>query len=250
MYLRKTDGVVLNRTDFGESDIIVTLYGDDVGKIRCIAKNAKKSKRRFMNTLQPFCYVHVILSEGRGGLIRIDQADIIRPFFRIGEDIVKILYGFYSLELVNEMTGERHANPRLLNLLVNFLDTLNTSALREEYVRFFELQLLDVLGYRPRLLECSTCSRAVRGEKGWFSFKWGGVVCAKCRESTHEVVPVSWQTLRAMEEVFHVPADELRQASFSHRARSESRDILPRYIQYHLGKRLKTLKVMEEICTQ
>ena len=121
MQLRKTDAVVIHRVDFKESDLIVTLYTADLGKVTGIAKGAKRSKRRFVNNLQPFSYIRIVFSEGRGGLIRLDEADMILPLFRISEDISKILYGSYFLEMVKEMTGEKEANPQLFDLLVRSL---------------------------------------------------------------------------------------------------------------------------------
>ena len=248
MYLRKTDAVVIHRADFGESDIIVTLYTYDLGKLRAIAKGAKKSKKRFVNNLQLFSYIRIIFSEGRTGLIRLDQADIIIPFFRIGEDMYKVLYGSYFLELVKEMTGETESNPQLFELLVAFLTLLNDSTPREEYLRIFELRILDLLGYRPRLAECTICSRMVSPDKeAWFSYRHGGVICMGCQTKTLGTTSISGETLKAMEIALRVDLSEVKGILFSRDVLAESREILPRFVQHQLGKGLKSLKVMEEI---
>ena len=248
MHLRKTEAVVVQCTDFGEADLIVTLYTSELGKIRCIAKGARKSKRRFMNTLQPLSYIRVVFAEGRGGLVRIDQADIIQPFFRISEDIFKVLCGFYWMELISEMTVEREANVGLFCHLIRSLEMLDEMTPRDEELRFFELRLLDLLGYRPRLSECTVCSQNIAMERThWFSFRHGGVVCLKCRDRTPGAIPVSEETVRAMETVIDMESDAVRGIEFSLTARSESKKILPRFIQYQLGKGLKSLRVMEEI---
>jgi len=246
--LRKTDAVVIQCADYGESDIIVTLYTHDFGKIRGIAKGAKRSKRRFVNNLQPFSYIRVIFSEARGGLIRIDQADIIHPFFRIGENIFKILYGSYFLELVKEMTGERESNPQLFGLLAAFLAVLNDSIPREEYLRIFELRILDLLGYRPRLMECTICSQKVSfGEGALFSYRHGGVVCKGCQVKARGAVPICAATLKAMQMAMEMDLGEVEGVRFPSEVLSESSQILPRFIQYQLGKGLKSLRVLEEI---
>ncbi len=248
MYLLKTDAVVIHCADFGESDLIVTLYTYDLGKIRGIAKGAKRSKKRFVNNLQPFSYIRIIFSEGRGGLIRLDQADIIQPFFLISKDIFKVLYGSYFLELMKEMTGEKEANPQLFCLLVDFLSVLNDSPPREEYLRVFEMRVLDLLGYRPRLGECTICARRIsQGEGAWFSYRHGGVVCKGCQTKVRGSVPVSGATLEAMEKALEMDLGEVGEIQFFPDVLSESREILPRFIQYQLGKGLKSLKVMEEI---
>ena len=250
MQLRKTDAVVLHRTDFGESDLLVTLYTSDLGKVKGIAKGAKRSKRRFVNNLQPFSYIRILFAEGRGGLIRLDEADMIQPFFRISEDISKVLYGSYFLEMVKEMTGEKEANPPLFALVVAFLNLLNNSPPREEYPRVFELRLLDLLGYRLRVGECSICNQQLSssdGEGAWFSFRHGGAVCRDCSNSAQGAVAISHETLETMEHVIQMDLTEIEGIRFSAQVLAEGRDILPRFVQHQLGKGLKSLRVMEEV---
>jgi DNA repair protein RecO (recombination protein O) len=248
MQLRKTDAVVLHRADFGESDLLVTLYTLDHGKVKGIAKGAKRSKRRFVNNLQPFSYIRIIFAEGRGGLIRVDEADMIHPFFRISEDISKVLYGSYFVEMVKEMTGEKEANPPLFALVVTFLTLLNNAPPREEYPRVFELRLLDLLGYRLRVAECSICNQQLpTTEMAWFSFRHGGAVCRGCSSSAQGAVAVSHETLQAMEQAITMDLAEIEGIRFSPRVLAEGRSILPRFVQHQLGKGLKSLRVMEEV---
>jgi DNA repair protein RecO (recombination protein O) len=248
MQTRKTDAVVLHRTDFGESDLLVTLYTSDLGKLKGIAKGAKRSKRRFVNNLQPFSYIRILFAEGRGGLIRLDEADMIRPFFRIGEDISKVLYGSYFLEMVKEMTGEKEANPPLFELVVTFLTLLNDAPPREEYPRVFELRFLDLLGYRLRVTECSICNQQLPlADKAWFSFSHGGAVCEGCHVHAQGAVAISGDTLQAMEQVIMMDLAELEGIQFSPQVLAEGREILPRFVQHQLGKGLKSLRVMEEV---
>ncbi|MBN1255644.1 MAG: DNA repair protein RecO [Deltaproteobacteria bacterium] len=248
MHLRKTDGVVLHRTDFKESDLIITLYTADLGKVSGIAKGAKRSKRRFVNNLQPFSYIRIVYSEGRGGLIRLDEADMIQPFFRISEDISKVLYGSYFLEMVKEMTGEKESNLQLFELLVTFLSLLNDSPLREEYPRIFELRFLDLLGYRPRLTECSICNQILPPDNdAWFSYRHGGAVCKRCQVNARGAIAISGETLRAMERALGMDLAEAEEIRFTPLVLAEGKDIFPRFVQYQLGKGLKSLRVMEAV---
>jgi len=246
--LHKTDGVVIHRLDFGESDLIVTLYTADLGKIKGIAKGAKRSKRRFVNNLQPFSYVRIVFSEGRGELIRVDEADMIQPLFRISEDISKVLYGSYFLEMVKEMTGEKEANPQLFELLVTFLTVLNDFPPREEYPRVFELRFLDLMGYRPRLMECTICGKAPSSSEGaFFSYRHGGVVCRSCQVNARGAIAISGETIQTMERVLKMDLTEVEGVRFSPVVLAEGKDILPRFVQHQLGKGLKSLRVMEAV---
>jgi DNA repair protein RecO (recombination protein O) len=248
MQTRKTDAVVIHRADFGESDLLVTLYTSDLGKIKGIAKGAKRSKRRFVNNLQPFSYIRILFAEGRGGLIRVDEADMIQPFFRIGEDISKVLYGSYLLEMIREMTGEKETNAALFDLVVTFLTLFNDFPVREEYLRVFEVRFLDLLGYRPRLAECSICNQQLaEADKAWFSFRHGGAVCQECHVHAQGVVAISGETLQAMREAIAMDVAKIEGVRFSPQVLAEGREILPRFVQHQLGKALKSLRVMEEV---
>ena len=248
MHLRKTDAVVIHRLDFKESDLIVTLYTADLGKVTGIAKGAKRSKRRFVNNLQPFSYIRILFAEGRGGLIRVDEADMIQPLFRISDDISKILYGSYFLEMVKEMTGEKESNPQLFELLVNFLTLLNDSPPREEYPRVFELRFLDLMGYRPRLMECTICGKnPLAGEGTFFSYRHGGVVCKQCQVNARGAVAISGETIQAMERILKMNLAEVEGIELPPVALAEGKEILPRFVQHQLGKGLKSLRVMEAV---
>jgi DNA repair protein RecO (recombination protein O) len=175
---------------------------------------------------------------------------MILPFFRISEDISKVLHGSYFLEMVKEMTGEKEANPPLFALVVAFLALLNDAPLREEYSRVFELRFLDLLGYRLRVAECSICNQqlpSADGEGAWFSFRHGGAVCKGCYSSAQGAVAVSGETLQAMEQAITMDLAEIKGIQFSPRVLSEGKDILPRFIQHQLGKGLKSLRVLEEM---
>ncbi|MGW8193663.1 MAG: DNA repair protein RecO, partial [Desulforhopalus sp.] len=55
----ETEAIVLDCIDHGESDIIVTLFCLDGGRLSAIAKGAKKSKKRFVNKLEIFTFLHI-----------------------------------------------------------------------------------------------------------------------------------------------------------------------------------------------
>jgi len=135
-------------------------------------------------------------------------------------------------------------------LVVTFLTLLNDAPPREEYPRVFELRLLDLLGYRLRVAECSICNQqlpSAEGEGAWFSFRHGGAVCRGCSSNAQGAVAISAETLKAMEQAITMDLTEIEGIQFSPRVLAEGRDILPRFVQHQLGKGLKSLRVMEEV---
>ena len=76
-----SQAIVLHTTDFGELDRIASLYTKDFGKIRGIAKSAKRSQKRFGSTLEPFSHVTVFFTvKEQQGLIRLERCELIAAF--------------------------------------------------------------------------------------------------------------------------------------------------------------------------
>ena len=47
-------GFILKKIEYGDYDFIMTIYTEKFGKTSTIAKNARKSKKRFLGKLEPF----------------------------------------------------------------------------------------------------------------------------------------------------------------------------------------------------
>jgi DNA repair protein RecO (recombination protein O) len=177
-----TSAIVIKTLDYGESDRIVAFYTPDFGKVKGIAKGAKKSKRRFSNALELLTLSRLIFFDKReSDLVRIEGCDIVDSFPAIREDIRKIAFGCYLVELVDEMTPEREANPDLFNMLKAFLSILCDSGAEAQILRIFEIRLLSLLGYRPGLDRCLHCDETLEhtGEV-FFSVTKGGLLCERC----------------------------------------------------------------------
>jgi len=90
MPLHKTEAVVIHTIKLGEADKIVTLFTKELGKIKAVAKGARRIKSRFGSSFEPFTQINTTLFEkGNYNLLRIRQADIIQSYFHIREDFEK-----------------------------------------------------------------------------------------------------------------------------------------------------------------
>jgi len=106
--LGKTAAVVIGSFPLGESDRIVTFYSRDFGKIRGVAKSARRMRSRFGSALE-LCTLGelVFFDGGRSELVRIDHFDITRPFDRVREDLDRLAQAAWMIECVARLTGER-----------------------------------------------------------------------------------------------------------------------------------------------
>lgn len=246
-----TQAIVIRSLNYGESDKIITFCTQDFGKLKGIAKGARRSKKRFQNVLGLFSYLRLIFFEREGmGLVRVESGDLLQSFPRIREDLRKIYYGNYYLELMNEMAGEREANPEAFDLLLSFLTDLDAMAPEEERLRMFEIRMLALFGYRPYLIRCGLCKRdwgeIKEGPAAFFSLDKGTLICGKCAKHGVELVSLSLGTARLIDHVSQTELSKLGRLRFTSQALAESRAILPRFIAHQVGKELKSLKAIRD----
>ena len=248
MPLYKTPALILHTMSYGESDQIVTLYTDEFGKIKGFAKGAKRSQKRFGARLEIGAYVNATFFEKEtSDLVRLSHCDLIRPFEGLREDIHKLAWASYFIELIREMTAERIQNKPLFRLLIAFLTLIDRGILKEEVQRVFEIRFLSHLGYRPQLDHCTRCQKRLSGEKFFFSPREGGVLCPACAAHLPGLVPVSLGTLKTLLLAETLPLDKVGRISFSPQSLKESQAIFSLFLQHYLGKELKSKKFLEQL---
>lgn len=249
MPLFKTHAIVTRSLNYGESDKIITFFTKDFGRLTGIAKGARRSKKRFQNALGLFSYLRLIFFDREGmGLVRAESGDLLQTFSKIREDLRKIYHGNYYLELVNEMTGEREANPEAFDLLLAFLFELEGGEAKEEQIRMFEIRMLSLYGYRPNMVRCGQCKRSLDDLTGppvvSFSLQRGTVICDRCPKGGENLFPLSLGTARLIDRVSQAELTKLNRLRFTPQSLSESRELLPRFITHQLGKEFRSLKAL------
>ena len=248
MRLYKTPAIILRSIPYGEWDKIITLYTLDFGKIKGIAKGAKRSQKRFGNTLETGSYVKVSFFEKEtSDLVRLSHCDLTLSFEGLREDIHKLAWASYLIELVTEMTAERIQNKALFQLLLAFLKLIDQGTLREEMKRVFEVRFFSLLGYQPSFDHCPRCKKVLSDEKLFFSPREGGVLCSACTVNRSGIVPVSLGTIKTLRLAQTIPLEKVGRISFTHQSLQESQAVLALFLQQYLGKELKSKKFLEEI---
>ncbi len=182
--LYRTAGIVLQRQDFGEADRILTLFTPEHGKLRVIAKGVRRLTSRKKGHLEPFTYSSLLIARGRD-LDIVTQAETIRSFRELREDLVRLTYASYVAELVNRFTEEQDENRPLFDLLLRTLEGLTQAKDLRLVARYFEMHLLEAVGYRPELHHCVVCHATIQPVDNVFSFEGGGVVCPDCIPGPH-----------------------------------------------------------------
>lgn len=177
----KTKGIIIKRSNFGEADRLLTIYTEKYGKVRAIAKGARKPTSRLGGNLEPFCSAYFVIAEGRN-LDIVTEAEIIECFFALRNDLKSTHTSYYLAEVIDKLTEDNQKHPEVFTLLVKTLEKINSlpSGL---VLPYFELNLAARLGYQPELFECLKCHQKISPGKNTFDFDGGGIVCPKCRSN-------------------------------------------------------------------
>lgn len=248
-----TSAILLRRIEFGDYDLIVTLFTEAEGKTSAIAKSAKKSVKRFPGVLEPFSKLNVVLSKGRKkGLPILQEASIEDPFFNIREDIVKTAYASYWAELIYLWMVEGEPQEQLYQLTVHVLSELNRGEIPVEVLSIlFQMRFLSLAGFRPNFdhcHHCKTCLDQIKYATLVSDPSSGGIACPTCcGVSRNGGVKISKGTLKQLIWTDNKDLDRAARIRFTPLAIDEGIRFLEIFVPFHIGRNPKSLKVLRAI---
>jgi DNA repair protein RecO (recombination protein O) len=233
----KTMAIVLRTTDYSESSQILTLWSEEHGKLRAIAKGARRSPKSGgagMDLLN-VCEI-VFVHKAPPALSIITSWQVVESFSSLRQDLNQLYAGLYAAELVNHSTEEGHPDQETFRLLCSFLRALSCGKPRYPGLLRFELLLLENFGIGPRVDGCATCGKPL-GPGAAFCAASGGALCESCEIGGSDLLRVSLTVLRAMQRLARRDrADGV--AEISGETIGEIRYILDKYLSYHLGRQI------------
>jgi DNA repair protein RecO (recombination protein O) len=246
MPLRRVAAVVLRTYRVGEADKIAVFFTLEMGKIRAVAKGARRARSRFGGSLEMGNEVELTLFEKEGReLASVDRCDIVRSrFSQLGDPILATTLGYFT-DLADAILPERESNKRIYRLLRAAIGALSSPETSETVARYFEAWLLRLSGVYPLKRNCPSCGKLLSSVGAWFSFDERRITCRKCREEVPRGFSLSPESLRFLDEVWRLPPAEL--ATAGPKVLSELRDFHYRSIREHLEKDLKSHQVLEEL---
>lgn len=194
----QTHAVIIKQSKFGEFDKILTIYSAEFGKLQTVARGACRPGSKLGGNVEPLTYSLLMLARGRN-LDIITQSQSIDGFAALKADLWRTSCALYILDLVDSFTVQNSENKPLFNLLIDTLHNLSEKDDDSEILlRYFELNLLHYLGYRPQLYRCVICNSLLRPVVNYFNPGLGGVLCPNCRENDFESKAISVNALKVL----------------------------------------------------
>lgn len=165
-----TKGTVLNRTDFGEADRILTFLTDDRGKIRAIAKGVRKSKAKLAGSIELFSISDLTLIVGRSELDTLISARLVKHYGNIVKNIERTTLAYNFMKIINKSTEDR-AEPEYFELLNKSFSALDDSDIVPQLTQlWFQMHLLKLAGHTPNLQTDEAGVKLLENQKYNFNY--------------------------------------------------------------------------------
>lgn len=227
--------IILGAMDYRDSDRIVTLFCREHGKLSTLARGGRKSRKRFGGALELFARIDITLSL-KDGLSALGDCDILTVYPGIRADLTSITHASYACELTSTLLPENLPNQRLFRLLAAYLDHLDSGAAEPADRHFFEINLLNILGYRPPIESCSGCGELLVETGCLWGVDW--CLCKACAKGLYgeSLSPAAVTLLLAA-----LQTGRIGSAGFSGTAGAEAGHFLDKFIGNLLHRPLKSL---------
>ncbi len=242
----RSEAIVLRRTDFGEADRLLTLYSRDFGKIKAVAKGARKPQSRKTGHVEQFMRSNFLFASGRDIPI-LTQAEMVQPYAALRDDLILTTYAAYLVELLDRFTVEDDKHTGIYQLLADGLGWLTTHEDVLLVARFYELRLLGLAGFRPQLFHCVACGEPIEERDQFFSAELGGILCPNCREEDRRAVGITAVSTKVLRYLQTRPWDTVHNLRLKRAVHTELENVMHYYITYVLERNLKSVEFLHRL---
>lgn len=244
-----------------EADLLVTLFTRAEGKVRGVARSAKKSKRRFGGALEPMTYVRAFYDvRERQELARLDACEVLESPLATEVSYARAVALGHVAELLDELLPDHEANDAIFRLTISVLHALQSvpesgapNARHPEKVTseiwmpitYFELWLTRLVGFLPELTECIACGRSLNGSRAYFHALADGLMCPEDKRLASSEISSESRALAA--QMFRAPVESFVGMPWPKAQAADLRKFLIQILQRHIEKKLVTAGMLERI---
>lgn len=245
MALKESEAIVLRTYPLREADLLVTLFTRSEGKVRGVARAAKKSKRRFSGALEPLTYVRAYYEDReRQELARLDSCEVLESPLAFEVSYPRAVALGHVAELLDELLPDREVNDDVFRLALAVLAGLRGADVWMP-ITYFDLWMTRLMGYLPELSECIVCGRTLNGSRAFFHALSDGLLCAEDKRLASSEISVESRTLAS--KMLRAPVESFT-ATPGHKAQAaDLRKFLLQALQRHMEKKLVTAGMLEKI---
>jgi len=243
-----TKALVLRGVDYKESDRILTLFTQELGKITASARGCRKKGSPIAAGCQLLCWSEMVLYEYQGRWV-VKEAVTEREFRGVRDDLEKLALACYLAEVTETLALEEMPGPELLSLMLNSLHALEKLNKPQALIKAaFELKAMCLAGYEPLLDGCAVCG-ADSVEDPRFHLREGVLHCASCRGEVGDGVsmPLDEGALSAMRHVAWGDPKRLFSVALGEESLRRFSDLAEAYLHTQLERGFHTLDFYKSV---
>lgn len=243
------EALVINRRNIGEADKVITLLSKFRGKFDASAKGVRKVASRRGPNLDLLNHIKASFASGKK-LDVITEVQTIDSFKKAKEDLEKVGYSYHITELVKEFLEEGQGGNEVFDLLLitlRELDKAQNSRKIGRILRSFEIKLLYLVGYKPQMGHCVVCGDKLSEWGNFISPQAGGVVDSKCGAAIISKRPISTDAIKILRFLQKEPLEKINKLNIAQDLNLELEAQIRFYIEYILGKELKSVKFIDQV---
>jgi len=245
MPLKESEAIVLRTYPLREADLLVTLFTRLEGKVRGVARSAKKSKRRFGGALEPLTYVRAFYEDReRQELARLDSCEVLESPLATEVSYPRAVALGHVAELLDELLPDREVNDAAFRLALSVLAGLRGPDVWGP-ITYFELWMTRLMGYLPELSECIACGRSLNSSRAFFHALADGLMCADDKRLASSEISAESRALAG--QMFRAPVESFAGESWPKQRGADLRKFLIQTLQRHIEKKLVTAGMLEKL---
>ncbi len=241
-----TPAVVLRQRKLGDADKILTLYTERFGKIDAVVKGVRKTRSRMAGHVEPLTRANFLLAKGKS-LDIVTQVETVESFQALRDDLDRLSRALYVSELLDKFTEPREEHADLYRLLIETLRQLEVRPDLDLPVRYYEMALLDTLGYRPELEECVTCRKRLAPVTNYWSPAAGGAVCPACRGDETAARPLSANAVKLLRLLLHDRFSDVARVKIEPALAAELERAMLEYVRWVLERDVRSAAFIDTV---
>lgn len=247
MSARVSETLVLRTYPLKEADLVVSFLTRDQGKLRGVAKRARRPKSSFGAGLERLSHVRMAYFQRESReLVNLDSCELIQSQFDLVSRYEASLALDYFAEVTDQLLPSAEPGEKFFRLLLAVLDSLRTGGEGAPWraMTYFSLWALRLSGWLPELEVCLSCGCLLNDpdapERAFFKRTGQGLLCGHCRGALG--AGGSWElsagSRRIGQEILRMPIGQLTERTWTHETAADLRRFLIQQIETHLDRRL------------
>jgi DNA repair protein RecO (recombination protein O) len=233
-----TEGIIFRQVKTVNGRRMVLLFSQKYGKISAGTNISEKGKNKSSLAMRPFTYGRYELFKNRESF-HINGTEVIKSYYRIGEDVEKYMYSSYVLEFTEKLLQEEAPAPGIFRMILDFFDIMEKRSKKySSLILAYQIKVLQEVGSMPQVRQCVVCGG--KEEPAFFGVKEGGVICSRCCQNIHDnkndalIYSVNFGIVNILRYILDNPLKSFENLALDDEIQKKLSRIIKSYLSYHL----------------